>query len=117
MWQLGCDDLNGDRATEWLCCMLGYLLILPFYSIYMSGVLVGFALYKLCFSSMHRLIEKPAAITGVIGLSILFMPIQAVVLAFLFPMLLVTRLYQIFKMFLKNIAGTCCLGCCKCCCF
>ena len=97
--------------------MLVHFLFLPFYAIFMSGVLVGLVLHKLSFSSMNRLEDKPAAITGVIGLSILFMPIQAVVLAFLFPMLLVTHLYQILKMFFKNVAGAFCLGCCKCCCF
>ena len=119
MWQLGCDDLNGDRATEWLCCMFCHLLFLPFYSVFISGVLVGLFLYKLSFSSVQRLRldDSPVAITGIVGLSILFMPIQAIVLAFIFPMLIVTRLYQIIKMFFKNIAGTCCLGCCKCCCF
>ena len=97
--------------------MLVHFLFLPFYAIFMSGVLVGLVLHKLSFSSMNRLEDKASAITGVIGLSMLFMPIQAVVLAFLFPMLIVTRLYQILKMFFKNIAGACCLGCCKCCCF
>ena len=96
--------------------MFCHLLVLPFYAIFMSGVKVGLFFHMLCFSSIDRF-EKPPVVTGIIGLSVLLMPIQAVVLAILFPLLLVTRFYQILKLFFTKILGTCCLGCCRCCCF
>ena len=115
-WQLGCNELSGDTAKQWLCNMLCHLLVLPFYAVFISGVKLGLFLHMICFHGVDQW-RLPSQITGVVGLSVLFMPVQAVILAVLFPALLITRLYQILKMFFVNIAGTCCLGCCKCCCF
>lgn len=60
IWKLGCNDLNGDTACQWLCIMISMFLILPFYTIYISGLKVGLFLNWLCIDSISgSTIEKP----------------------------------------------------------
>ena len=116
-WQLGCNELSGDTAKDWLKCMLCHFLILPFYAIFKSGVKTGLFLHACGFNKLDLEYNSVVKMTAAFGLSILWMPLQAVILVVLLPLLIITRLYQMIKMFMTNIAGTCCLGCCKCCCF
>ena len=94
-WVLGCTDLDGDTANHWLMIMILQFLILPFYAIFVSAMKTGLALNKLCFEAIEddREIVRPFIAMSTVGMNLLFLPVQALIFAVIFPILICTRLF------------------------
>ena len=78
-WQLGCFELDGNTARQWLCTMICHYLFLPFYAIIvaqaMSGRLANRLLIHSIASRYNYLLQNGILVTASYGLSILFLPV------------------------------------------
>ena len=81
IWTLGCDDLNGDTASSWVCIMLGMLIFLPFYAIFEAGQRAGLIVSCLAIpdhENGRRYLDpenSPFRAQSAIGLQLLFIPL------------------------------------------